>query len=811
MRHVKLGGMMSPMEKMANVAASAAQSAREATTRQSGTISVPNADGTRSILGVQNGNGRSMATHVGDTTPPGKPLGVSAASSSGVLVAYWSGELEGGIPDDFAKLVVKAKTDGEGEQVLGELYAEGSVSSNRLTVGKTYAVWATAEDDACAEDGTDRHNVSEASDSVRVTVTAAADAAAVEAAQKAANEAKALAQTLVASVDVEYALGDTSTTAPTSGWSTDSPAWTQGKYIWQRTKSVDGSGAESYSEPTCIQGAKGDPGKDGSDGASVSVSAIEYQVSASGTTPPTGAWLSQIPTAGAGMYVWTRTSYSDGKKSYTVALQGKDGSKGDKGDPGSDGKGVKSTVVSYQLSTSGTTVPTGTWQSSVLAPTTTQYLWTRTVTTYTDNSTTTSYSVGGKVGAPGAKGDTGEPGDKGDTGVGVSAIVEEYYLSTSPTVQSGGSWGTSQPAWAESHYIWTRSKVTWTNGSTTYTQPVLAKAINSANETAAKTQWYFWADSEGAHVATSKQNAATGANILLTGDGIKIRQGTTVVASFATSLIELGKNSSQSVINLCSGAGEIGAVTSAIGSMLALFGDQVGVKGNNSAMLASTGAYAIATGDGLALNANGSMILGSKSIVAGKQGNDLTIVNAKGNAVVTMANGTDTVDPDIAVENTSKKGSIVFTVGSRGSDQGIGVVYDESKSGFKTYISTPYIGTAEGTESSDRLYDQIETKSWMDVYHGGDGDIWWCVRSGCVWILASGLYNIPGTGGWKVPNFALPARYRLHTGIYIPLTTRQSNNTAQMWTDGTGELWFYSFGSGSGQYASGIVSWPIGV
>lgn len=661
MRHVKLGGMMSPMEKMANVAASAAQSAREATTRQSGTISVPNADGTRSILGVQNGNGRSMATHVGDTTPPGKPLGVSSASSSGVLVAYWSGELEGGIPDDFAKLVVKAKTDGEGEQVIGELYAEGSVSSNRLTVGKTYTVWATAEDDACAEDGTDRHNVSEMSEPVRVTVTAAADASAVEAAQKAANEAKALAQTLVASVDVEYALGDTSTTAPTSGWSTDSPAWTQGKYIWQRTKSVDGSGAESYSDPTCIQGAKGDPG------------------------------------------------------------------------------------------------------------------------------------------------------DNGDAGVGVSAIVEEYYLSTSPTAQSGGSWGTSQPAWAESHYIWTRSKVTWTNGSTTYTQPVLAEAINSANETAAKTQWYFWADSEGAHVATSKQNAATGANILLTGDGIKIRQGTTVVASFSTSLIELGKNSAQSVINLCSGSGEIGAMTSALGSMLALFGNTVGIKGNQSAIMASPGAYAIATGDGLSLNANGSLILGSNVIVVGKTDGSLTATSANGNAVVTVTNGTSAAAPYISVANTSAKGNIALTVGSRGSDIGLGLIYDESKQAFKTYVTTPYIGTPKGTESSDRLYDQIETKSWMDVYHGSDGDIWWCVRSGCVWILVSGLYNIPSTGGWKVPNFALPDRYRLHKGIYIPLTTRQSNNTAQMWTDGTGELWFYSFGSGSNQSAGGIVSWPIGV
>ena len=550
MRHVKLGGMMSPMEKMANVAASAAQSAREATTRQSGTISVPNADGTRSILGVQNGNGRSMATHVGDTTPPGKPLGVSAASSSGVLVAYWSGELEGGIPDDFAKLVVKAKTDGEGEQVLGELYAEGSVSSNRLTVGKTYTVWATAEDDACAEDGTDRHNVSETSDSVRVTVTAAADAEAVEAAQKTANEAKALAQTLVASVDVEYALGDTSTTAPTSGWSTESPAWTQGKYIWQRTKSVDGSGAESYSEPTCIQGAKG---------------------------------------------------------------------------------------------------------------------------------------------------------DTGDTGVGVSAIVEEYYLSTSPTAQSGGSWGTSQPAWAESHYIWTRSKVTWTNGSETYTQPVLAKAINSANEVASKTTWHFWADSEGAHVATSKQDATTGANILLTGEGIKIRQGTTVVASFATSVIELGKNSAQSVINLCSGAGEIGAVTSALGSMLALFGNQVGVKGNQSAMMASPGAYALATGDGLALSANESMVLGSNAIVAGKTDSDLTMTSANGNAVVTVTNGTSAAKPAIAIENISNKGSITMTVGDRGSDTGIGIYYDDFVGGYSTRIVTEYINVDNSAIESRRV------------------------------------------------------------------------------------------------------------
>lgn len=60
-----------------------------------------------------------------------------------------------------------------------------------------------------------------------------------------------------------------------------------------------------------------------------------------------------------------------------------------------DGRGVKSTSVEYQASTSGTTVPTGMWSST--PPKTTvdkPYLWTRTVITYTDNAKSTSYSVG---------------------------------------------------------------------------------------------------------------------------------------------------------------------------------------------------------------------------------------------------------------------------------------------------------------------------------------------------------------------------------------------------------------------------------
>lgn len=79
------------------------------------------------------------------------------------------------------------------------------------------------------------------------------------------------------------------------------------------------------------------------------------------------------------------------------------------GAKGETGKGISKTEVAYQVGTSGTSEPTGTWSSSVVATTAPgQYLWTRTLTTYTDGSTTTSYSVGGKAGQ---KGDTGAKGE----------------------------------------------------------------------------------------------------------------------------------------------------------------------------------------------------------------------------------------------------------------------------------------------------------------------------------------------------------------------------------------------------------------
>lgn len=80
-----------------------------------------------------------------------------------------------------------------------------------------------------------------------------------------------------------------------------------------------------------------------------------------------------------------------------------------------DGRGVKSTSVEYQASTSGTTVPTGTWSSTIPSVAQGSYLWTKTTTNYTSGTPTVGYSVA-RMGVNGAKGDKGEIGQTGPQG-----------------------------------------------------------------------------------------------------------------------------------------------------------------------------------------------------------------------------------------------------------------------------------------------------------------------------------------------------------------------------------------------------------
>ena len=158
-------------------------------------------------------------------------------------------------------------------------------------------------------------------------------------------------------------------------------------------------------------------------------------------------------------------------------------------------KSIKSSSVTYAVGTSGTTAPTSGWQSTVPSVSASQYLWTRTVFTLQDNSTTTSYSVS-KQGAKGDKGDKGDTGATGATGSPgangtpgqnaptITSVREQFYLSTSSTSQTGGSWSNTIPTWSNGKYYWTRVVTTYSDSTTTTSMAVLDQGLNQSLVTA---------------------------------------------------------------------------------------------------------------------------------------------------------------------------------------------------------------------------------------------------------------------------------------------------------------------------------------
>ena len=109
-----------------------------------------------------------------------------------------------------------------------------------------------------------------------------------------------------------------------------------------------------------------------------------------------------------------------------------------------DGVGVTSTVITYAISTSGTTAPSTGWTSSVPSLVKGQYLWTKTVWTYTDNSSKTGYSVS-YISKDGTNGTDGTSGIIVSSVAPISPKTGQLWQDTSTTPQlvkkwTGASW-----------------------------------------------------------------------------------------------------------------------------------------------------------------------------------------------------------------------------------------------------------------------------------------------------------------------------------------------------------------------------------
>lgn len=133
----------------------------------------------------------------------------------------------------------------------------------------------------------------------------------------------------ISSVTVTYGTSTSASTQPTS-WQTTLPTVAEGSYLWTRTITdyTDDSITDTVTYTYAKQGKTPVKGTDYVDGTSVTVSSIQYQSSTSATTAPTGTWSNSVVTVAEGSYLWTKTTFSDGKIAYGVAKQGEKGSAG---------------------------------------------------------------------------------------------------------------------------------------------------------------------------------------------------------------------------------------------------------------------------------------------------------------------------------------------------------------------------------------------------------------------------------------------------------------------------------------------------
>lgn len=282
----------------------------------------------------------------------------------------------------------------------------------------------------------------------------------------------------IASVDVEYALSSSRTSAPTSGWSTTAPTVTAGKYLWSRTKVTYTGGEYVYSGTACISGTDG---HDGADGKGISSVTEQYYLSTSNTSLTGGSWTNTPPSNASGGYVWTRSliTYTDGTSNYTAALC----VTGPKGDSleilGRWYTGLsvpKNGVVtmgpsSYIAKSATTNPPLWTWTDKngnrlmFKEPGSSTFFY-----LLTGEENTEQYNDFGSVISK------GEDGTDGKDGNGIQSITNYYLASSSASgvTTSTSGWKTTVPTTTSTkRYLWNYERIAYTNGTTVNTTPAI--------------------------------------------------------------------------------------------------------------------------------------------------------------------------------------------------------------------------------------------------------------------------------------------------------------------------------------------------
>lgn len=395
--------------------------------------------------------------------------------------------------------------------------------------------------------------------SVTLSTANAAKTAADNASKNASNAVNTANNTVKSTTEQFY-----KSTSPTSlsggSWSNSQPTWENGKYIWKRTYVVKNNGTTEYqpsANGVCITGstgAKGDKGDKGATGPT-GPQGVQGKTGATGPQGPQGDKGATGARGPQGIQGNTGATGPQGPQGKTGAT-GPQGVQGKTGATGPQGPKGEADIKCYHM--------TGGSNAKV---------WSKlgTLVSKGDNSNfvINVYSGDGYNGQSYQNSkaeivikDGWQSSASATTAFGVSVTrqnCEGFLVQVRATAHNTCDvwvylpWTYSWGNYTISGYYtsWTPSNNTSSTAPTTGTAQEVAYRMNAEN--AAKTATnYMKFDNSGLTVGNLTEKTL-GRNVNIDSSSVNIRNGTNVLAQFAESLIEIGKNTSVSAVSFMNG------------------------------------------------------------------------------------------------------------------------------------------------------------------------------------------------------------------------------------------------------------------
>lgn len=414
----------------------------------------------------------------------------------------------------------------------------------------------------------------------------------------------------VSFVDVEYYLSTSATSLSGGSWSTTAPTWVNGKYMWSRTVTTDGAGNRTYSpnqNGVCIAGAqgatgakgdKGDTGGTGATGKGVKSIVEQYYKSTSATAMSGGSWSTTYPGWENSKYIWTRSviTYTDNTTSTTTAVcvtgskgdTGATGSKGDKGEKGeADIKCYKLTGGSNQLvwSKLGTLISAGDNSNFI-------------INIYTGSGYNGQAQQNSQAEIVIKDGWQASASTTSAFGVSVTRQnCDDLKVQVRATASNkcdvwvylpwAYSWGTYTIA--GKYTSWETSSTTQTTEPITGTLQDLAYRMNSENAAKTATNFMEFTSGNGLQIGNKTDGSWSGYRTKISASAFEIiNQAGITLAYYGDKLIQLGKNTKDSVIELCGGLGKIQSKQYSGYQACEMSSDYVALRSTHQAVLTSS-------------------------------------------------------------------------------------------------------------------------------------------------------------------------------------------------------------------------------